>query len=104
MAEKATKGVAGRRNQKVITITAAPTPTPTRPENADTNELNHADGAAFTDCTASSTGRSKKNGAGWSATSTVSAAKSAPATMATDIHAQLMSPKRRCGDEREFGG
>src|ERR1700686_844213 len=96
MAENATSGVAGRRRKKVSAITAAPTPRPTNPENADTKALNHSNGPTATDCTATSTGRSKKNGAGGIATRTESTTKRRPDTSATDIRLVLMSPVSPC--------
>ena len=80
-------------------MTPAPTPTPTNPENAETNALNHPKSRPLTDCTATSIGRSKKNGAGWRATSTVSTAKRRAATMATAMKRRSMSPVSRCSQE-----
>src|SRR5579864_7127540 len=95
IAENATSRVAGRRTRNVSTMTAAPTPTPTSPENAETNELNQANGPTDTDWTATSMGRSKKKGVGCTTTASVSARNRAPVTSATHIRTQLMSPVSR---------
>src|SRR5258708_37381127 len=95
MAEKATKGVARRINRKVRPITAAPRPTPTRPENAETKSLNGGRGQTVHDWTASAMGRSKNNGAGCRETTSASPTNRMPVTAEMVMKIPSMSPVHR---------